>query len=105
MVSLLLADIHITIQQITILNELGTSWVGVSNKWLKSSKKDVDGEAKTADEVSLVEAHFVNIRMASSIIVIGDPNLDQQRELKPIPNSPLVFPFQSTENISSFVGS
>ena len=71
----------------------------------KLLKKDMDGEAKTTNEVSLIEAYFVNVRMASSIIVIGDPNLDQRRELKPIPNSPLVFPFQSTKNISSFVGS
>ena len=71
----------------------------------KLLEKDVDGEAKTTDEVSLIEAYFVNVRMASSIIVIGDPNLDQRRELKPIPNSPFVFPFQSIENISSFAGS
>ena len=71
----------------------------------KLLKKDMDGEAKTTNEVSLIEAYFVNVRMASFIIVIRDPNLDQRRELKPIPNSPLVFPFQSTENISSFVGS
>ena len=34
----------------------------------KLLKKDVDGEVKTTDEVSLVEAYFVNVRMASSII-------------------------------------
>ena len=68
-------------------------------------KKGMDGKVKTIDKVSLVEAHYVGVRMTSSIIVIGDPNLDRRRELKPVPNSPLVFSFQSIMNILSFVGS
>ena len=54
-------------------------------------KKGMDGKVKTTHEVSLIEAHLVGVRMASSILVIRDPD------------SPLIFPFQSTTNISSFV--
>lgn len=69
----------------------------------KLPKKRVDGKAKTTDEVSLVEAHFVSVRMESSIITIKDLNLDRRRELEPIPNSPIFFPFQNITNIPSFV--
>ena len=68
-------------------------------------KEGMDGETKTTDKVSLVETHFISVRMASPIIAIKNPNLDRRRELKPIPNSPLVFLLQSTANIPSFVGS
>ena len=43
----------------------------------KLPKKGVDGKTKTTDEVSLIEAHFVSVRMASSIIVIRDLDLDR----------------------------
>ena len=71
----------------------------------KLPKERMDGKTKTTDEVNLVEAHFINIRMAGPIIVIRDPNLDQRRKLRPIPNPPLVFLLQSTTNTPSFVRS
>ena len=42
----------------------------------KFPKKGMDGKTKTTDEVSLIETHLVNIRIASLIIVIRDPNPD-----------------------------
>ena len=43
----------------------------------KLPKKWLDGKAKTIDEVGLVEAHLISVRMASSIIVITDLDLDR----------------------------
>ena len=71
----------------------------------KLPKKGMDGKLKTIDEVSLIEAYLVSVRTASPIIVIRDPNLDRQRELKPTPNPTLIIPSQSTANILSFIGS
>lgn len=54
----------------------------------------MDEKMQSTDEVSLIKAHFISIRVTSSIITIRDPNLYRRRKLEPIPYPLLVLFFK-----------
>ena len=60
----------------------------------KLSNKGMDGKTQSAGEVSLIKAHFISIKVTSSIITVRDLNLYKRRKLDPIPNSLLVLLFK-----------
>ena len=60
----------------------------------KLSNKGMDGQMQSINEVSLIKARFISIRVTSSIITFRDPNLYRRRKLDPIPNPLLVLLFK-----------
>ena len=67
-----------------------------SQKEEKLSDERMDGKSKTTEEVSLIKAYLVGIRMTSPIIIIGDPNQNERRELEFAQNPPFIFLLKGT---------
>lgn len=65
----------------------------------------MDRKTKPTDEVSLIKADFVNIRVTGPIITIRDLNFYKRGELEPIPNPLLVLLIKRTTYTPRFIRS
>ena len=86
-----LADIHTTMQETRICQELGTNCAETRQKQEKKFPNNVmNRETKAAGKIGLIETNFISVRVTSSFFVTRDPNFYRARVLKSIPDPFLV---------------
>ena len=71
----------------------------------KFPNERVNGKTKTASEICLVETDFISIRVTGNILVTWNPNSNRIKELKPIPDSLVIFLYEGTLDIPSLLRS
>lgn len=97
MMSLSLANIHITIQHTTILHKFGTNWAGFKlQKEEKISDEGMDRKTKPTDKVNFIKPHFVSIGVTDPIVTIRNPNFYRRREFEFIPDPLLILLLKRT---------